>query len=76
MIWQPKPGQCVRVHYRPGFARIMPFQGLTGRVLVASRGPGPRNVLVEIDLPTGKTLRVGIPRGNLVAIPNEKEIAP
>jgi len=39
----------------------MPYHGKIGVVRVVSRGPGPRNVGVEID---GQVIVV--PRGNLV----------
>lgn len=57
MIWQPRPGQCVRLHYR---WRTMPLHGRTGVVVCFGRGPGPRNVGVEVD----GSLYV-VPRGNL-----------
>ena len=62
MIFHPRVGQAVRVHYAKAVAAMMPHHGKTGVVRVVSRGPGPRNVGIEID---GK-LAV-IPRGNLMA---------
>ena len=63
MIFHPHIGQCVRMHYAKRMAGIMPQHGKVGVVRVVSRGPGPRNVGVEID---GRL--VTIPRGNLVAM--------
>lgn len=69
MIRQPRIGQAVRLHYRttprggfPAPSTWMPYHGSTGIVRIVSRGPGPRNVGVEIG---GKL--VVVPRGNLVA---------
>lgn len=62
MIFHPKPGERVRVHYAKAAADRMPFHGRTGVVRIVAKGPGPRNVGVEID---GRI--VVIPRGNLVA---------
>ena len=62
MIFHPRPGQHVRVHYAKRVASTMPHHGAVGIVRVVAHGPGPRNVGVEID---GKL--VVIPRGNLVA---------
>ena len=63
MIFHPRPGQRVRIHYAKRSASIMPHHGKVGIVLIVSRGPGPRNVGVEIDAQT-----VVFPRGNLVAV--------
>ena len=62
MIFHPRIGQRVRVHYAKRAAAVMPHHGKRGVVRVAAAGPGPRNVGVEID---GRV--VVIPRGNLVA---------
>ena len=68
MIFHPRVGQRVRVHYNRHVAHLMPYHGQDGVVRVISRGGGPRNVGVEL---AGRM--VVIPRGNLVAIgPNEK----
>jgi len=64
MIFSPRPGQPVRLHYRARVALSMPHHGRTGVVLRAGRGPGPRNV--EVLLALGP--RLVVPRGNLVAI--------
>ena len=63
MIFHPRPGQRVRIHYAKRSASIMPHHGKVGVVRIVSHGPGPRNVGVEI---VGRTLVV--PRGNLVAV--------
>ena len=68
MIFQPRPGQRVRVHYNRHLAPMMPYHGQEGVVRIISRGGSPRNVGVEI---AGRMIVV--PRGNLVAIgPSEK----
>jgi len=63
MIFHPRPGQHVRIHYAKRYAALMPHHGKTGVVHVVARGPGARNVGVEID---GES--VVVPRGNIVAI--------
>jgi len=63
MIFHPRPGQRVRVHYAKRSASVMPHHGAAGVVRIVSRGPGPRNVGVEVN---GRV--VVIPRGNLVAV--------
>ena len=61
MIFHPHIRQRVRVHYTKRMAAVMPHHGRTGVVRIVSRGPGPRNVGVEIDRRV-----VVVPRGNLV----------
>ena len=75
MIWQPKPGQWARVHYRKSAAESMPWHGVVVKVINGSKGPGPRNVLCqfyingEFNLPYwGFDCKVVVPRGNLVAV--------
>ena len=63
MIFHPRIGQHVRVHYARRAGAVMPYHGMHALVRVVSGGPGPRNVGVEVD---GKL--VVVPRGNLVAI--------
>lgn len=72
MIFHPKIGQRVRVHYAQRAARYMPLHGKVGvvRIVTQGRAPGPRNVGVEID---GQI--VVIPRGNLVAMPEKTSVA-
>ena len=67
MIFHPRVGQRVRVHYAKAFATSMPHHGKSGVVRIVAKGPGPRNVGVEID---GHL--VVVPRGNLVAVQEEK----
>ena len=61
MIWQPKKGQHIRVHYRKSMT-WMPYHGKCGVVVRAGHGKGPRNALVALS---GRL--VVIPRGNLQA---------
>ena len=63
MIFHPRQGQRMRVHYAKRSASVMPHHGRIGVVRIVPRGPGPRNVGVEID---GRV--VVVPRGNLVAV--------
>ncbi len=70
MIFHPKVGQCVRIHYARKAARHMPHQGRMGVVRVVPIGPGPRNIGVEVD---GGLIVV--PRGNLVALPEKTSAA-
>ena len=67
MIFHPREGQHVRVHYAPRAAGVMPHHGRAGVVRIVARGPGPRNVGVEID---GRL--VVVPRGNLVAVEEDR----
>ncbi len=62
MIFQPRVGQHVRVHYAKAYAKAMPYHGEMGTAAVVASGRGPRNVGVEIG---GRIIVV--PRGNLVA---------
>lgn len=64
MIWHPKPGQRVRIHYKRSMARFMPHHGATGTVQFCGGGPGPINAVVRLD--DGHLACV--PRGNLVAV--------
>lgn len=57
MIWHPKPGQRVRLHYAHSF---LPFHGQCGAVILS--GGRPCNVLVLLD----SGVRLIVPRGNLV----------
>ena len=66
MIFHPRVGQQVRIHYARKAASHMPHHGKTGVVRVVATGPGPRNIGVEIDAGL-----VVIPRGNLVAMPEK-----
>lgn len=64
MIFSPKPGRLVRVHYREVLRSVCLCHGRVGVVVRAARGPGPRNV--EVLFPAGGS--VVCPRGNLVAV--------
>ena len=64
MIWQPKKYQSVRIHYRKSLQKFMPYHGKTGVVVCVGKGPGPKNVLIELD----EGGRVCVPRGNLNAL--------
>ncbi len=68
MIFHPRPGQRVRIHYARRSASLMPNHSKIGVVRTVSGGPGPRNAGVGID---GRT--VVVPRGNLIAV---EEAAP
>lgn len=61
MMANPRPGRRVRIHYRKTIAAVMPLHGRTGRIAIASKGPGPRNHGVELD---GGGI-VSVPCGNL-----------
>lgn len=69
MIWAPKEGQRVRIHYaiKKG-KKILPPKPLQDMVAVIveipRRGRGPRNVLVKLD--DGRLIIVS--RGHLVAL--------
>lgn len=63
MIWHPKVGQRVRLHYAKAMRAVVPDHGKVGIVKYVAIGPGPINVGVEID----GQLSV-VPRGNLVAV--------
>ena len=63
MIFHPRAGNRVCIHYAKRSASIMPNHGRSGVVRIVSNGPGPRNVGVEIS-----GLLVVVPRGNLVSI--------
>lgn len=61
MIHHPHIGQRVRLHYSKAWQRVVRIHGREAVVRVVPRGPGPRNVGVEID-----GGMVVVPRGNLV----------
>jgi len=62
VIFHPRLGQRVRIHYAKGTAPVMPYHDRVGVVHSIAYGPGPRNAGVVID---GEL--VFIPRGNLIA---------
>ena len=66
MIWQPKPNQRVRIHYRKSAQNKMPCQGIKGTVMFGAKGPGPMNACIECS--DGQDLKwfECVPRGNLI----------
>jgi len=64
MIWQPKPGQKVRINYKN---KGMPLQDAEGTVLFAAKGRGPQNVLVKFIGIHTDIFEI-LPKGNLNAI--------
>jgi len=60
MIWRPKPGMRVELHYRKA-TRANGLHMARGIVTIAARGPGPINAEVKLD--DGRAAIV--PRGNL-----------
>jgi hypothetical protein len=63
MIFHPKPGERVRLHYRRQDVPWRPWHGRVGVVARVGRGPGPINVGVLID-----GVLVVVPRGNIVRV--------
>lgn len=49
MIVHPKLGQSVMIWYNRRVAPSRPLHGLTGRVVVKAKGPGPRNHGVRME---------------------------
>jgi hypothetical protein len=68
MIVHPRLNQHVLIWYNKKRAPFMPLHGLTGRVVVRSRGPGPRNHGVNV----GGVVYV-VPCGNLQTIKQENK---
>jgi hypothetical protein len=66
MIRQPIIGHLARLHYAAKKVPFFPHHGKVGRIVIVSRGKGPRNVGVLIE---GRIVVVG--RGNLVAVEEE-----
>jgi len=64
MIWNPKPGQKVKIHYARKKRQCC--EGIPGVVKFTAMGPGPRNVCVECNDGQGLTWLECIPRGNLI----------
>ena len=75
MIWNPKLGQPVQLHYAEAKRAAccdenkVTYHGRVGIVVCVGRGRGPRNV--EVLFPNGGGRTVA-PRGNLMAL-NSKE---
>ena len=61
MIWQPKPGQLVRLQYRKSLRAETYLHMAKGFIKKVAKGPKTKNCLVV--LPHG--YRVVVPRGNL-----------
>ena len=61
MIWHPRIGQRVELHYRKSM-RCNDLHLALGVVTVAGTGPGPINAEVKLD--DGRT--VVVPRGNMM----------
>ena len=64
MIFHPRPGQPVELHYRPSLRAYVGLHLAHGTVVVAGSGRGPINALVVLD--SGR--RVVIPRGQLFEV--------
>ena len=65
MIVHPKLGQPVLIWYNRRLAPSRPFHGMTGRVVVKAKGPGPRNHGIEIMGEDGRRTFCVVPCGNL-----------
>jgi len=48
MLAHPKRGECVVIHYAPGYGQYMPLQDRQGAVVLVGVGR-PRNHGVEVD---------------------------
>ena len=66
MIWKPKAGMIVKIHYRKSAQQSMWLHGCEGFVLDCAKGPGPVNALVEVNTFDQMTELHSIPRGNLI----------
>ena len=62
MIWHPRSGQPVVLHYAKRVCALFPYHGSRGVVIAVSRGPGPINALIQLQ--SGP--QVVVPRGNLI----------
>ena len=69
MIWNPKPGQSVELRYAKKKRSMVMYHEYIATVLKASKGPGPKNVLVHIQTIHGAKdwggVKVVVPRGQL-----------
>jgi hypothetical protein len=68
VIWSPKKDQVVQVHYRKSAATSMPLHGHYGIVKSISKGPGPINVLVSVNVIDQMLDDYVIPRGSLLEV--------
>lgn len=70
MIWRPRVGMRVRIHYGKPWAKFMPAHGQMGVVeaVAAYRRRVPLNAAVRLD--DGRL--VGVPRGNLILVDDER----
>lgn len=68
MIWQPRNGQRVELHYRKDMRVICPYHLARGVIVAAANGKGPRNAAVKLD--NGRMICV--PRGNMVELKHEQ----
>lgn len=59
-MWRPRKGQQVKCCYAEQKREYVTLHGRVGTVKAVGFGPGPRNVLVEID-----GMGYVVPRGNL-----------
>jgi len=72
MIWHPKPGQLVQLHYAAS-GQVFPYQDRIGVAVRVGRGPGPRNAEVLL-VEDGRC--VVVPRGNLEPLSREGRPCP
>ena len=63
MIFGPRLGELVRLHYRASVARIAPHHGREGLIVAIGKAPGPCNIGVDIG-----DCCVVAPRGNVMRI--------
>jgi hypothetical protein len=61
VIYGPRIGETVRVHYNAKVAKRARWHGCIGHIVAIGRGPGPMNIAVDVG---GEG--VVVPRGNLV----------
>jgi hypothetical protein len=61
VIYGPRLGETVRIHYNAKVAKRVRHHGGIGPIVAIGRGPGPMNIAVKIG-----DEGVVVPRGNLV----------
>lgn len=64
MIWRPRIGQRVELHYRRSMRAWVGLHLTRGTIEHVNNGLGPINAVVALDC--GR--RVAVPRGNLFAV--------